>query len=160
MSEELRNNNKEIEIKIAENAAEIMLIYTDLVKEKKIKSMSDEDINSCEFINDIAEWAREFEYKNPECDDWLYEIDRFAQEKLLGKYGIKKREITYVRFYNEKEHVYITVPMAYEEDNECLGVEQRCMAYYKLSEYVSDEFIHDTVISDYFRNGKVSACYE
>lgn len=48
MSEELRNNNKEIEIKIAENAAEIMLIYTDLVKEKKIKSMSDEDINSCE----------------------------------------------------------------------------------------------------------------
>ena len=116
MSEELRNNNKEIEIKIAENAAEIMSIYMDLVKEKKIKSMSDEDINSCEFIN--------------------------------------------VRFYNEKEHVYITVPMAYEEDNECLGVEQRCMAYYKLSEYVSDEFIHDTVISDYFRNGKVSACYE
>lgn len=109
MSEELRNNNKEIEIKIAENAAEIMLIYTDLVKEKKIKSMSDEDINSCEFINNIAEWAREFEYENPECDDWLYEIDQFAQGKLLEKYGIKKRKITYVRFYNGKEHVYITV---------------------------------------------------
>lgn len=160
MSEELRNNNKEIEIKIAENAAEIMLIYTDLVKEKKIKSMSDEDINSCEFINNIAEWAREFEYENPECDDWLYEIDQFAHGKLLEKYGIKKREITYVRFYNGKEHVYITVPMVYEENNECLNVEQRCMAYDKLSEYVSDEFIHNTVISDYFRKGKVTACYE
>ena len=154
MSEELWNNNKGMEIKIAENAAEIMLIYTDLVKEKKIKSMSDEDINSCEFINDIAEWAREFEYENPECDDWLYEIDRFAQGKLLEKYGIEKREITYVSFYNEKEHVYIIVPMVYEEDNECLGVEQRCMAYDKLLEYVSDEFVHDTVISNYFRERK------
>lgn len=154
MSEELRNNNKGMEIKIAENAAEIMLIYTDLVEEKKIKSMSDEDINSCEFINDIAEWAREFEYENPECDDWLYEIDRFAQGKLLEKYGIEKREITYVSFYNEKEHVYIIVPMAYEEDNECLGVEQRCIAYDKLLEYVSDEFVHDTVISNYFRERK------
>lgn len=104
MSEELRNNNKEIEIN-----------------------------------NDIAEWAREFEYKNPECDDW---------------HGIKKREITYVRFYNGKEHVYITVPMIYEESNECLNAEQRCMAYDKLSEYVSDEFIHDTVISNYFRKEK------
>lgn len=160
MSEELRNNNKEMEIKIAENAAEIMLVYTDLVEEKKIKSMSDEDINSCEFINDIAEWAREFEYENPECDDWLYEIDRFAQGKLLEKYGIKKREITYVRFYNEKEHIYIMVPMVYEENNEYLNVEQRCTAYDKLSEYVSDEFIHDTVISNYFRKGKVSVCYE
>ena len=37
MSEELRNDNKEMEINIAENAAQIMLIYTDLVKEKKIK---------------------------------------------------------------------------------------------------------------------------
>lgn len=160
MSEELRNNNKEMEIKIAENAAEIMLIYTGLVEEKKIKSMSDEDINSCEFINDIAEWAREFEYENPECDDWLHEIDRFAQGKLLEKYGIKKREITYVRFYNEKEHIYITVPIVYEENNEYLNVEQRCTAYDKLSEYVSDEFIYDTVISDYFRKGKVTACYE
>lgn len=139
MSEELRNDNKEMEIKIAENAVKITLIYTDLIKEKKIKSMGDED---------------------PECDDWLYEIDRFAQEKLLEKYGIKKREITYVRFYNGKEHVYITVPMVYEENNECLNAEQRCMAYDKLSEYVSDEFIHDTVISDYFRKGKVTACYE
>lgn len=160
MSEKLRNNNKEMEIKIAENAAEIMLVYTDLVNGKKIKSMSDEDIYSCKFINDIVEWAREFEYENQECKDWLYEIDQFAQEKLLEKYGIKKREITYVRFYNGKEHVYITVPMVYEENNECLNVEQRCMAYDKLSEYVSDEFIHDTVISNYFRKGKVSVCYE
>lgn len=93
MSEELRNNNKEIEIKIAENATEIILIYTDLVKEKKIKSMSDEDINSCEFINDIAEWAREFEYENPECGDWLYEIDRFAQEKLLENMESRKEKL-------------------------------------------------------------------
>lgn len=160
MSEELRNDNENMEINIAENAVGITLIYTDLIKEKKIKSMRDENIDSCEFINDIAEWAREFEYKNPECDDWLYEIDRFAQEKLLEKYGIKKREITYVKFYNEKEHVYITIPMEYEEDNECLTVKQRCLAYDKLAEYVSDEFIHNTVISDYFRKGKVTACYE
>lgn len=149
MSEELRNDNKEMEIKIAKNAAEIMLVYTDLVNGKKIKSMSEEDI-----YNDIAEWAREFEYENQECEDWLYEIDQFAQRKLLEKYGIEKREITYVSFYNEKEHVYIIVPMVYEEDNECLGVEQRCMAYDKLLEYVSDEFVHDTVISNYFRERK------
>lgn len=132
MSEELRNNNKEMEINIAENAVEIMLVYTDLVNGKKIKSMSDEDIYSLNLL----------------------------MKKLLEKYGIKKREITYVRFYNGKEHVYITVPMVYEESNECLNAKQRCMAYDKLSEYVSDEFIHDTVISDYFRKGKVTACYE
>lgn len=160
MSEELRNDNKEMEIKIAENAMGITLIYTDLIKEKKIKSMGDEDIDRCEFINDIVEWAREFEYENPECDDWFYEIDRFAKRKLLKKYGIKKKELTYVRFYNEKEHVYITIQMIYGEDNECLTVKQRCLAYDKLAEYVSDEFIHNTVISDYFRKGKVTACYE
>ncbi|HAU86555.1 MAG TPA: hypothetical protein DCW90_14005 [Lachnospiraceae bacterium] len=159
MREELRNN-KEMEIRIAENAAEIMLIYADFIEKKKIKSISDEDINSCEFINDVAKWSREFEYDNPDCDDWLYEIDKFAQEKLLEKYGPKKRETTYVRFHNEKEHVYITVPMVYEEDNEYLTVEQRCKAYDKLTEYVSDEFIHDTVISDCFRKGKVVVCYE
>lgn len=160
MSEELRNDNENMEINIAENAAEIMLIYTDLIKEKKVKSISDEDVNSCEFVNDIARWAREFEYENPECEDWLYEIDQFGQKKLLEKYGVKKEESTYVRFYNEKEHVYITVPMIYKEDNECLTVEQRCLAYDKLAEYVSDEFIHDTVISNYFKKGKVTVCYE
>ena len=160
MSEELRNDNENMEIKIAENAAEIMLIYMDLIKEKKIKSISDDDVDSCEFVNDIARWARGFEYENPECDDWLYEIDRFGQKKLLEKYGIKKKEPTYVRFYNEKEDVYITIQMMYGEDNECLTVGQRCLAYDKLAEYVSDEFIHDTVISDYFRKGKVTACYE
>lgn len=160
MNEELRNDNENMEINIAENAAEIMLIYTDLVEEKKIKSISDEDVNSCEFVNDIARWAREFEYENPECEDWLYEIDQFGQKKLLEKYGVKKEESTYVRFYNEKEHVYITVPMIYKEDNECLTVEQRCLAYDKLAEYVSDEFIHDTVISNYLKKGKVTVCYE
>ena len=60
--------------------------------------------------------------------------------------------ITYVDFYNNKEKVHITIPMEYEQETEMLNVEQRCMAYEELSHIVSDEFIHDTVIAEYYTN--------
>lgn len=54
---------------------------------------------------------------------------------------------TWVEFYNNKEDVYIKIPMYYDDNTECLNVEQRCLAYERLSEIVSDDFIHDTVIA-------------
>lgn len=54
---------------------------------------------------------------------------------------------TWVEFYNNKEDVYIKIPMYYDNNTECLSVEQRCLAYEKLSEIVSDDFIHNTVIA-------------
>ena len=53
--------------------------------------------------------------------------------------------ITWVEFQNEKENVFIKIPMEYESDEEVLSVEQRCLAYDKLAEYLSEDFIHDTV---------------
>lgn len=62
--------------------------------------------------------------------------------------------ITWVEFYNEKENVFIKIPMEYDSDEEVLSVEQRILAYDKLAEYVSDDFIHDTVIHDYWKGGE------
>lgn len=44
--------------------------------------------------------------------------------------------------------------MEYESDEEVLSVEQRCLAYDKLAEYLSEDFIHDTVIHAYWKEGK------
>lgn len=62
--------------------------------------------------------------------------------------------ITWVEFQNEKENVFIKIPMEYESDEEVLSVEQRCLAYDKLVEYLSEDFIHDTVIHAYWKEGK------
>lgn len=62
--------------------------------------------------------------------------------------------ITWVEFQNEKENVFIKIPMEYESDEEVLSVEQRCLAYDQLATYVSEDFIHDTVIHVYWKEGK------
>ena len=62
--------------------------------------------------------------------------------------------ITWVEFQNEKENVFIKIPMEYVSDEEVLSVEQRCLAYDKLAEYLSEDFIHDTVIHAYWKEGK------
>lgn len=62
--------------------------------------------------------------------------------------------ITWVEFYNEKENVFIKIPMEYDSDEEVLSVEQRCLAYDELAAYVSEDFIHDTVIHAYWKEGK------
>lgn len=62
--------------------------------------------------------------------------------------------ITWVEFQNEKENVFIKIPMEYESDEEVLSVEQRCLAYDQLATYVSEDFIHDTVIHAYWKDGE------
>ena len=60
-------------------------------------------------------------------------------------------EITWVEFCKEKENIFIKIPMEYDSDEEVLSVEQRILAYDKLAEYVSEDFIHDTVIHTYWK---------
>lgn len=63
-------------------------------------------------------------------------------------------EITWVEFCNEKENIFIKIPMEYELNEEVLTVEQRILAYDKLAEYVSEDFIHDTVIYAYWKGDR------
>ena len=44
--------------------------------------------------------------------------------------------------------------MEYESDEEALSVDQRILAYDKLAAYVSEDFIHDTVIHAYWKGNK------
>ena len=62
--------------------------------------------------------------------------------------------ITWIEFCNEKENIFIKIPMEYDSDEEVLSVEQRILAYDKLAEYLSENFIHDTVIHAYWKEGK------
>ena len=62
--------------------------------------------------------------------------------------------ITWVEFCNEKENVFIKIPMEYDSDEEVLSIEQRVMAYDELAKYVSEDFIHDTVIHSYWKGDK------
>ena len=62
--------------------------------------------------------------------------------------------ITWIEFCNEKENIFIKIPMEYDSDEEVLSVEQRCLAYDQLATYVSEDFIHDTVIHAYWKEGE------
>ena len=62
--------------------------------------------------------------------------------------------ITWIEFCNEKENIFIKIPMEYDSDEEVLSVKQRILAYDKLAEYLSEDFIHDTVIHAYLKEGK------
>lgn len=55
--------------------------------------------------------------------------------------------ITKVEFYNNENGVRIIIPMNFDIDNDSLNIDQRCLAYEELSNYVSDDFIHNTVIA-------------
>ena len=56
---------------------------------------------------------------------------------------------TYVEFYNDKEDVYIKIPMNYEDSTETLNVDQRCLAYDELSRIVSEDFACNSRIFGY-----------
>mgnify|MGYP007054419698 CR=1 FL=1 len=75
------------DIKIGESAAEIMLLYTELSANGEVYSIMDDRINSCELLNTIAQMAIEFEITYANSEDWLYDIDQFATEKLKELYG-------------------------------------------------------------------------
>lgn len=55
--------------------------------------------------------------------------------------------ITKVEFYNNKNGIRIIIPMNFDIDTDSLNIDQRCLAYEELSNYVSDDFIHNTVIA-------------
>lgn len=55
--------------------------------------------------------------------------------------------ITKVEFYNNENGVRIIIPMNFDMDTDSLNIDQRCLAYEELSNYVSDDFIHNTVIA-------------
>ena len=56
---------------------------------------------------------------------------------------------TYVEFYNDKEDVYIKIPMNYEDNTETLNVDQRCLAYDELSRIVFEDFACNSRIFGY-----------
>lgn len=55
--------------------------------------------------------------------------------------------ITKVEFYNNKNGIRIIIPMNFDIDTDSLNIDQRCLACEELSNYVSDDFIHNTVIA-------------
>ena len=55
--------------------------------------------------------------------------------------------ITKVEFYNNKNGIRIIIPMNFDIYTDSLNIDQRCLAYEELSNYVSDDFIHNTVIA-------------
>lgn len=80
------------DVKIGESAAEIMLLYMELSSKGEVYSIIDDEINSCELLNTIAEMAIEFEITYANTDDWLYDIDQFATKRLKEIYGMGKKE--------------------------------------------------------------------
>lgn len=56
---------------------------------------------------------------------------------------------TYVEFYNDKDDVYIKIPMYYAEIEETLSVDQRCLAYDELSRLISEDFACNSRIFGY-----------
>nr|DAX14611.1 MAG TPA: hypothetical protein [Bacteriophage sp.] len=55
--------------------------------------------------------------------------------------------ITKVEFYNKENGIKIIIPMNFDINTDSLNIDQRCLAYEELSNYVSDDFIHNTVIA-------------
>lgn len=55
--------------------------------------------------------------------------------------------ITKVEFYNNENGIKIIIPMNFDIDTDSLNIDQRYLAYEELSKYVSDDFIHNTVIA-------------
>ena len=55
--------------------------------------------------------------------------------------------ITKVEFYNNENGIRIIIPMNFDIDTDSLNIDRRCLAYEELSKYVSDDFIHNTVIA-------------
>lgn len=55
--------------------------------------------------------------------------------------------ITKVEFYNNENGIRIIIPMNFDIDTDSLNIDQRYLAYEELSNYVSDDFIHNTVIA-------------
>ncbi len=69
---------------------------------------------------------------------------------------MNRKALYRVVFHNESNDVYISIAMEYNKGDfllddygeKLLNTDQRIAAYDELSKYVSEDFIHDTVIDD------------
>lgn len=136
---------KKRELAIGENAAEIMLIYHDLVSEEEVYQIGDPNIDSVELVYNISELAVQFEDEYPDTNDYFDDISDFATKELKELYGVHK-PITFVKFYNTKRKARLEIPMQYKSFSGLLNTDQRLAAYDKLREIVSDDFADECVI--------------
>ena len=89
------------ELKIAENAAEIMLVYNDLSNRGKVLPIYDDEIDSHELLSKIAEIAAEFEEKYHQPEDYFTDLDEFATRKLIEEYGVNYMEDAGTNWFTE-----------------------------------------------------------
>ena len=85
---------------IAENIIEITWVFNDLWNSEKIMKELPftRESTFASFKEDCVKWAEEFEntYFALENQDYIDNITKFAEEKIIKKYGIKKEfRITY-----------------------------------------------------------------
>lgn len=87
--------------KIEENLIEIVWKYNELESEGRLMSRDEisEEFSLCTSApsdllkEDFCEWADEFEkVVQDDSNDYLEEIDKFATEKILNKYGKRSEE--------------------------------------------------------------------
>lgn len=75
---------------IAENIMEITYVFIDLMKKGKLKDEDDYTRESAwnSFKNECVSWAEDFENKYKfDDDDYIDSIFKFAENKILEKYG-------------------------------------------------------------------------
>lgn len=74
---------------IAENIMEITYVFINLMKEGKLKDEDDYTRESTwnSFKNECELWSNEFEMKYKVDDDYIDSIFKFAESKILEKYG-------------------------------------------------------------------------
>ena len=78
-----------MESHIVENIMEITSVFMYLMDKGKLKDENEYTRDSTwnSFKNECTSWAKEFEEKFNIEDDYAYSIFKFAEEKILNKYG-------------------------------------------------------------------------
>ena len=80
------------ELKVAQNAAEIMHVYKELANKGQVLPIYDDEIDSNELLTTIAEIAVELEEKYPCTEDYYTDLDKFATKKLVERYEVNYME--------------------------------------------------------------------
>ena len=89
------------ELLIAQNAAEIMLVYNELSNKGKVLPIYDEEMDSAELLSTISEIAVEFEDKYSDTEDYFNDIEQFATRKLIERYSVNYMEDAGTNWFNE-----------------------------------------------------------
>ena len=137
------------EMKIAETSINLAWLYDTLEREGRVVPLNRKDIEREEVSNVLSKLAVKFEMEYPNPNDYLNDLCDFAMETILSHFGTRKI-ITHVKFYNQKADVYVEVKMMYDRKVIELDPEQRCLAYDKLANITSEDFVSDCVITDFW----------